>query len=378
MSRIRHGVAVVRPAGGTRVRIAGITKRFGATVAVDDVSLTLEPGEFLTLLGPSGCGKTTTLRVVAGLEVPSAGRVWIGDEDVTDLPAHARDVTMVFQSYALFPHLTVFENVAYGLRVLRRSEPDVRHAVEEVLALTGMEALPSRYPAALSGGQQQRVALARALVLQPKVLLFDEPLSNLDAKLRRRMRDEIRSLQKRTGITALYVTHDQAEALAISDRIAVMARGRIEQLGPAMDLYARPASRFVADFIGEANFLPVEVVARDATGAHVRLGPITLTVTDGHRGLGPATLVVRPEAILIRAAPSGAIADGVLPGRIRSAAYLGAAGEYAVDTEIGSVNVTDPAMAEGLLPSTTDVWLTLRPRGLALLPPGPPLEGAGP
>jgi len=355
-----------------------MTKRFGATVAVDDVSLTLEPGEFLTLLGPSGCGKTTTLRVVAGLEVPSAGRVWIGDDDVTDLPAHARDVTMVFQSYALFPHLTVFENVAYGLRVLRRAEPDVRRAVEEILALTGMEALPSRYPAALSGGQQQRVALARALVLQPKVLLFDEPLSNLDAKLRRRMRDEIRSLQKRTGITALYVTHDQAEALAISDRIAVMARGRIEQLGPAMDLYTRPASRFVADFIGEANFLPVEVVAQDATGARIRLGPVTLTVSDGHRGLGPATLVVRPEAILIRVAPPGAIADGVLPGRIRSAAYLGAAGEYAVDTEVGLVSVTDPAMAEGLLPSTTAVWLTLRPRGLTLLPPGPPVGGVGP
>jgi len=355
-------------AGGSRIRLEGISKRFGATVAVDEVTLTVEPGEFLTLLGPSGCGKTTTLRIVGGLEVPTSGRVWIGDEDVTAEPPHLRDVTMVFQGYALFPHLTVFENVAYGLRVTGCRPDEVRRAVDEALALTGMEGLPSRYPAALSGGQQQRVALARALVLKPQVLLFDEPLSNLDAKLRKRMRDEIRGLQQRLGITALYVTHDQAEALAISDRIAVMARGRIEQLGPAADIYTRPATRFVADFIGEANFLRAEVIAHDGAGVRVRLGPLVLSLAAGEHEPGPATLVVRPEAILVRPAGPGPPTAGVLTGRIRQAAYLGAAGEYVVETEVGMLAVTDPVMADGLLPAGAEVRLTLSPRGLALLP----------
>ena len=363
--------------GGAQVRLEGIAKRFGATRAVDGVTLVVAPGEFITLLGPSGCGKTTTLRIVAGLEEPTSGRVWIGEEDVTDLPPHARDVSMVFQSYALFPHLTVFENVAYGLRVTRRPESDVRRGVKEALALTGMEGLEDRPPAALSGGQQQRVALARALVLGPKVLLFDEPLSNLDAKLRKRMRQEIRSLQKRTGITALYVTHDQAEALAVSDRIAVMVGGRIEQLGPAAEIYTRPATRFVADFIGEANFLAVRVEGRDAAGLRVRVGSITMVVADAGAASvppGPATLVVRPEAVLIRAARADASAQGGLAGRITQAAYLGAAGEYVVETEVGAIAVTDPVMAAGLLPGGTEVWLTLLPRGLAVLaesaPPG--------
>jgi iron(III) transport system ATP-binding protein len=362
-------------AQGARVRLERVSKRFGATVAVDDVTLVLEPGEFLTLLGPSGCGKTTTLRMVAGLEEPSAGRVFIGDDDVTDLPSHLRDVTMVFQSYALFPHLTVFENVAYGLRVLRRGEAAIRQAVAEALALTGMEGLGSRAPAALSGGQQQRVALARALVLNPKVLLFDEPLSNLDAKLRKRMRDEIRALQRRLGITALYVTHDQAEALAISDRIAVMDRGRVAQVGRAAEIYTRPATRFVADFIGEANFLPANVEGSAPTGIRVRVGPATVIVeapADGREAAGstpgPVTLVVRPEAISMRRdtgdAPS--VGDG-LAGRVQTAAYLGAAGEYVVDTALGAVAVTDPVMAEGLLEPGTAVMLTLRPRGLALV-----------
>ena len=354
--------------GGARVRLDAISKRFGATVAVDSVSLTVEPGEFLTLLGPSGCGKTTTLRMVAGLEEPTAGRVYVDDEDITDRPAHARDITIVFQSYALFPHLTVFENVAYGLRVLRRPGDEVRHRVAEALALTGIGDLAARPPAALSGGQQQRVALARALILRPKVLLFDEPLSNLDAKLRKRMREEIRALQKRSGITALYVTHDQAEALAISDRVAVMAHGRIEQLGPAPDVYARPATRFVADFIGEANFLAVEVVGKRPPGVAARLGPLIVVVPESGLGSGPATLVVRPEAILIRRAGSGPREDGVLAGRVCQAAYLGAAGEYIIDTEVGAVTVSDPVMAEGLLLPDSAVWLTFQPRGLSLLP----------
>jgi iron(III) transport system ATP-binding protein len=354
--------------GGARVRLERISKRFGATRAVDDVSLTVEPGEFLTLLGPSGCGKTTTLRIVAGLEAPDSGRVWIGDADVTDLPAYRRDVTMVFQGYALFPHLTVFENVAYGLRVTGCPAAELRRAVAEALALTGLEGLEARPPAALSGGQQQRVALARALVLKPAVLLFDEPLSNLDAKLRKRMREEIRSLQKRTGVTALYVTHDQAEALALSDRIAVMAGGRIEQLGPAAEIYTRPATRFVADFIGEASFVPARVVAADATGVEVRVGVATVRLGAEPVGPGPVTLVVRPEAVRIRPAGAGAPAEGVLPGRVRHAAYLGAMGEYVVETEVGPLAVTDPVMADGLLAADTPVWLTLVSRGVTLLP----------
>jgi iron(III) transport system ATP-binding protein len=357
--------------GGASVRLDAISKRFGATVAVDSVSLTVEPGEFLTLLGPSGCGKTTTLRVVAGLEEPTTGRVLIDDEDVTDRPPHARDITMVFQSYALFPHLTVFENVAYGLRVLRRPAHEVRHRVMEALALVGIGDLGGRQPAALSGGQQQRVALARALVLQPKVLLFDEPLSNLDAKLRKRMRDEIRALQRRVGITALYVTHDQAEALAVSDRIAVMARGRVEQLGAPAEIYRRPATRFVADFIGEANLLPVEIEARSPSGVRARLGSVAFALSGWAVASGPATLVVRPEAIQILSAAPVPPLDGALAGQVRQAAYLGAAAEYTVDTEVGIVAVTDAVMPEGLLPVGSRVWLTLSPDRLAVLPAGP-------
>jgi iron(III) transport system ATP-binding protein len=355
--------------GGARVRLDTISKRFGAVVAVDSVSLTVEPGEFLTLLGPSGCGKTTTLRMVAGLEEPTAGRVFIDDEDVTDRPPHARDITMVFQSYALFPHLSVFENVAYGLRVLRRPIDEVRRRVGEALVLAGIGDLGARQPAALSGGQQQRVALARALVLQPKVLLFDEPLSNLDAKLRKRMRDEIRALQRRVGITALYVTHDQAEALAVSDRIAVMAHGRVEQLGAPAEIYRRPASRFVADFIGEANLLPVEIEGAGPSGVHARLGSVALSVPDGMVTVGPATLVVRPEAVQIRTAGPAPSPYGALAGRVRQTAYLGAAAEYTVDTEVGAVAVSDALMPEGLLPTGSSVWLTFALDRLAVLPP---------
>jgi iron(III) transport system ATP-binding protein len=357
--------------GGARVRLDAISKRFGATVAVDSVSLIVEPGEFLTFLGPSGCGKTTTLRMVAGLEEPTAGRILIDDEDVTDRPPHARDITMVFQSYALFPHLSVFENVAYGLRVLRRPADEIRHRVGEALVLTGIGDLGARQPAALSGGQQQRVALARALVLQPKVLLFDEPLSNLDAKLRKRMRDEIRTLQRRLGITALYVTHDQAEALAVSDRVAVMAGGRVEQLGAPVEIYRRPASRFVADFIGEANLLPVEIEGTGPSGMRARLGSVALSVREGTLPAGRATLVVRPEAIQIRSGGDASSPEGALAGRVRQTAYLGAAAEYTVDTEVGVVAVSDALMPEGLLPAGSRVWLTFAADRLAVLPAGP-------
>ena len=229
-----------------RIRLENISKTFvhrvkGEVSAVDQVSLQVEPGEFLTLLGPSGCGKTTTLRMIAGFERPDRGRIFIGDEDVTDLMANQRNIGFVFQNYALFPHLSVFENVAYGLRVKGMQRSEIEKAVADVLTLVGLKGYERQFPHQLSGGEQQRVALARAVVIQPRVLLFDEPLSNLDAKLRVYMRSEIRRLQKTLSITTVYVTHDQEEAMAVSDHIAVMNEGRIVQIGTAEDLYTKPA-----------------------------------------------------------------------------------------------------------------------------------------
>jgi len=345
-----------------RVILENVSKRFGQTLAVDQVSLQIEPGELVTLLGPSGCGKTTTLRIVAGLETATEGRVFIGETDVTDLPPNARDVTMMFQSYALFPHLSVFENVAYGLRVLRWPETKIRQAVREVLELAGMPGMERRSPSALSGGQQQRVALARSLVLHPKVLLFDEPLSNLDAKLRKRMREEIRLLQQRLGITAIYVTHDQAEALAISDRIVVMDRGRISQIGTPVELYHVPGNRFVAEFIGEANFLPGTVEATAEGWADLRIGPQSLRVQSHLVCPGPVTVLARPEAIRIHVDGEG------LAGTIQKVSYLGSSADYTVETTLGPVLVTDYTMAEGVLSAGAAVRLEFLAHGVYPLP----------
>ncbi len=347
----------------TRVVLENVTKRFGQTVAVDRVSLEIEPGELVTLLGPSGCGKTTTLRIVAGLETATEGRVFIGDGEVTKLPPNARDVTMMFQSYALFPHLTVFENVAYGLRVLKKTETQIKKEVDEVLALVGMPGMEKRSPSALSGGQQQRVALARSLVMHPKVLLFDEPLSNLDAKLRKRMREEIRLLQQRLGITAIYVTHDQAEALAISDRIVVMDRGRISQIGTPLDLYHAPGNRFVAEFIGEANFLPAMVEASEGGWANLRIGPQSLRVQSRPVSPGAVTVLARPEAIRIRVDGEG------LGGTIQKVSYLGSSADYTVETTLGPILITDYEMAEGVLSMGTAVRLEFLAHGVYPLPP---------
>jgi iron(III) transport system ATP-binding protein len=344
------------------VRLEQVTKRFGKTAAVDDVSLTIEPGSLVTLLGPSGCGKTTTLRIVAGLETATSGRVYIGDAEVTHLPPNARDVTMMFQSYALFPHLSVFENVAYGLRVLKQPEAQVRKQVEDVLQLVGMPRMGERSPSALSGGQQQRVALARSLVMQPKVLLFDEPLSNLDAKLRKRMREEIRLLQQRLGITAIYVTHDQAEALAISDRIVVMDRGRVSQIGTPLELYRAPGNRFVAEFIGEANFLPAHLESVEDGWASVRIGPQPLRIQSRPLPVGPVTVLARPEAIRVRSGGEG------LPGTIQKVSYLGSSADYTVVTELGSILITDYAMERGVLGAGTTVCLEFLAHGVYPLP----------
>ncbi len=343
-------------ARAVRVRLDGVTKTFGPVVAVERVTLDIPPGRLVTLLGPSGCGKTTTLRIVAGLERPSSGRVFIDDEDVTSLPAASRGVTLVFQAYALFPHLTVFENVAYGLRVRRLPEGEVRRRVGEALSLVGLPGLEDRYPAQLSGGQQQRVAVARALVMQPRVLLFDEPLSNLDAKLRKRVRAEIRDLQRRLGITTIYVTHDQAEALALSDVVVVMNQGMVEQVGTPEELYRRPASRFVADFIGEANLLPGRY-----DGGRVTLGPYTFPLRQEGMAAGPVTVMVRPEAVAVATDGEG------LPGRVRAGFFMGMTLEYLIDTPLGEVTAVEPLSERGLLPPGTPVVLRPQPAGVYLL-----------
>ncbi len=268
------------------VQFQNVTKRFGTVVALKPLSLDIAPGTLVTLLGPSGCGKTTTLRLIAGLESASEGKILIGGQDVTHLSATYRRVSMVFQSYALFPHMTVLENVGYGLAVKGTPKAEVRDRAEAGLEQVGLKGFGARLPSELSGGQQQRVAVARAIVLEPEVLLLDEPLSNLDAKLRRHVREEIRQIQQRLGLTAVYVTHDQEEAMAVSDRIIVMKNAEIAQEGSPRDLYDRPASAFIADFIGDANLVPVEVTrAGDTTD--LRLLDRTLTLPLAWPAPGP-------------------------------------------------------------------------------------------
>ena len=291
------------------VEVDGVSKRYahrvkGEIYAARDVVLNVRPGEFLTLLGPSGCGKTTTLRMIAGYEMPDAGRIRFGGQDVTGEPANQRNIGFVFQNYALFPHLSIFENVAYGLRVRNLAAAEVGRRVGEVLAQVGLAGYEQQFSGQLSGGEQQRVALARAIVIRPRVLLFDEPLSNLDAKLRVQMRHEIRDLQRRLGITTVYVTHDQEEAMAVSDRIAVMNEGTVVQEGTAEDLYHRPASQFVAQFVGRVNLVPGRIL--EVTRETVKVAALGTTIDARVVGAGlargdPVMLVVRPEAIAIAA-----------------------------------------------------------------------------
>jgi iron(III) transport system ATP-binding protein len=325
----------------TAIEFTGVEKRYGETLAVDGISFTIRRGELVTFLGPSGCGKTTTLRLVAGLELPSAGHILIGGRDVSRDPASERNVGMVFQSYALFPHMSVLENVAYGPVIRGANKREARAKAQEILTLIGLDGLGARLPSELSGGQQQRVAVARAIVQQPDVLLFDEPLSNVDAKLRRRVRAEIRDLQRRFNLTAVYVTHDQEEALAVSDRIVVMSHGRIAQIGTPEDLYERPNSRFVADFIGDANLIE----GRIAGG--IFHAPGLALPLDGPDG--PALVSVRPERVAL--APPG---NGDAPtGRIARATYLGSRIEYLVEADFGSLLVSAPITAPAHAPGET-------------------------
>ena len=291
-----------------RVHLRGLTKRFRGIVAVDGIDLEVVPGEFFSLLGPSGCGKTTTLRLVAGFERPDAGEIHVGDVDMAGTPPHRRPVNTVFQHYALFPHLSVADNVGFGLRFADASAEECRRRVGEALDLVQMGQLGSRMPSQLSGGQQQRVALARALVLNPSVLLLDEPLGALDAKLRRQLQVELKALQERVGITFLYVTHDQEEALTMSDRLAVMDAGRIRQVGTAREVYESPAHAFVADFLGAANLLDAVALGKDQEGrCRVRVGDHELRAAGGAvDARGAVKLVIRPERVVLESAVGGA------------------------------------------------------------------------
>jgi len=336
---------VIRPELGARVtgatvRLTNIHHRFGDVVAVRDVNLAVQAGEFLTLLGPSGSGKTTTLNIVAGFLEPMNGEVYINEEPAKDKAPHLRNIGMVFQNYALWPHMTVFQNVAFPLRMRRESKAKIRDRVEDALAMVRLQGLETRLPRQLSGGQQQRVALARALVFNPPLLLMDEPLGALDKKLREQMQLEIKHLQKKLGITVIYVTHDQEEALFMSDRVAVTSGGTIVQIGTPVDLYNRPANRFVADFIGESNFLSGKVQAVDLSAQSCRLvtdGGFVLQGMLGH-GAHPGDAVVaaiRPEKIRLRETSGPSVEDNASLGRIVEAIYLGDWVKYRIELTSG-------------------------------------------
>ena len=324
------------------VRLVDVVKRFGDMVAVDHIDLEVQDGEFFSLLGPSGCGKTTTLRMIGGFEQPTSGLVELQGEDVTWLPAYRRNVNTVFQNYALFPHLTIFENVAFGLRRKGVGDAEVRTRVSEMLELVELPGFERRKPTQISGGQAQRVALARALINRPAVLLLDEPLGALDLKLRKQMQVELKRIQQEVGITFIYVTHDQEEAMTMSDRIAVMNKGRYEQLGDPASLYERPSTRFVAGFLGISNLLPGAITGTDGRYATVKL-------TDGTgvrapsalvEGTDPVSIGVRPEKIRLRATdevtPDG---HNHLRGVVRDASYLGVSTQYQVEA-LGGARLT--------------------------------------
>jgi len=331
-----------------RVEFKGITKKFGPLKAIDDVSLTVEEGDFFTLLGPSGCGKTTLLRTVAGFYTPDAGEILFGTRRINDVPAHRRETGMVFQNYALFPHMNVFENVAYGLKVRRLPAATVSARVHEILARVQLDGLERRAPSQLSGGQQQRVALARALVISPQVLLMDEPLSNLDAKLRVGMREEIKRIQREFKTTTIYVTHDQEEAMAISDRIAIMNRGRLERIGTPLEIYLRPNSRFVAEFMGSSNILEGRVAAYDPGASLLRaeVHGETLVLQAPEPAQREIGIAIRPEWIrLFEHPPAGAV--NLFPGEILSASFLGSIMRYRLSGlgQVMLVEVLDPQQA---------------------------------
>ncbi len=341
------------------LRLEKLSKNFGKVQAVREISLEIPHGQMVTLLGPSGCGKTTILRMIAGLEVPSSGKIYLGDDDITYLPANERKITMVFQSYALFPHMNVYQNIAYGLKVKHLPEEQIRQAVKEALEMVGLSGFEDRGSSELSGGQQQRVAVARALVLKPKVLLFDEPLSNLDAKLRNRMRGEIRNLQRDLGITSVYVTHDQSEALAISDKIVVMENAVISQEGIPTELYRHPSNPFVADFIGDANILKAKVLSLEGDDrARVEISGNEYTVFYSNKPEvgSEADIMIRPEDIQFADDGKGK----TLKGRVEFALYQGSNIDYLIETEAGELRVKDYLTKDKFRDRGTNVSLVFR------------------
>ncbi len=356
------------------VELQGVAKRFGATVAVDGVSLGVRAGEFLTLLGPSGCGKTTLLRLIAGFETPDRGAVRIGGADVTRLPPQQRDVNQVFQSYALFPHLSVSDNIAFGLRQQRAARAETGHRVAEMIALVALDGCEDRKPHQLSGGQRQRVALARALAPRPAVLLLDEPLSALDARLRQAMQLELKRLQRQVGTTFVLVTHDQEEALTMSDRIALVHRGRLEQVGTPAEIYDAPATAFAAEFIGHANVLGAEAVAREADAVVVRVAgdfslrvPVAAWERDAIRG----KIAVRPERIRLAAgAPGAAERADAFAARVEETVFQGASDRLVLVTPGGVrlvATVTNPGAGRGGFRAGDKVLCGIRPEDVVVL-----------
>ncbi len=355
-----------------RLELDGLVKRFDGVAAADGVTLTIEEGEFVSLLGPSGCGKSTTLNLIAGFIEPDAGRVRIAGRDVTGSPPYRRNTGMVFQNYALFPHMTVAQNVAFGLRMRRVPRAEIAARVARALELVRLPHTAARYPRQLSGGEQQRIALARALVVEPAILLLDEPLSNLDAKLREEMRIELRDIQRRVGITTVFVTHDQAEALALSDRIAVMSRGRIVQVGTPADIYDRPATEFVSSFIGQTNRVSGELAGAEggyrvlAAAGGCRLRGVAAA---GAPAAGPAVALVRPEKVRLGA--EGDPGLNTLPGRIEHRIFLGMLTCYLVGTAAGRLAVVvQNSGGESHEPGAA-VVLAWRPEHTLLLPAEP-------
>ena len=343
------------------VSFRNVTKIYGKdVVAVDNINLEIEAGKLVTLLGPSGCGKTTTLRMIAGLEMATKGAILIGDRDVTLLPATDRDVSMVFQSYALFPHMTVMENVSYGLGFSGFDKSETKDRAAQGLDLVGLKGYGDRLPSELSGGQQQRVAVARALVLEPQVLLFDEPLSNLDAKLRRQVREEIREIQQNLGLTVVYVTHDQEEALAVSDEIVVMRNAGIAQIGTPRQLYDAPADRFVADFIGEANIIPCEVISVKNETAEIDIAGFKHSQPSRGLSAGPAQLAVRPTRLKLGAA------NGI-EMQVEKATYVGSRMEYTLRAGFGEIFAVSENVDEPLAVGST-INVGLDAIGPVLLP----------
>ena len=357
-------------AAAVELEVDGLTKRYSPQVTVGPISFEVQEGEFFSLLGPSGCGKTTTLRCIAGFEGLSGGAIRLRGDRLDDKPPHRRDVGLVFQNYALFPHLSVFDNVAFGLRLRRVRKAEIGERVDRILRLVDLPEMAWRFPAQLSGGQQQRVAIARSLVLEPRILMFDEPLSNLDFKLRVQMRDELKRLQRRLGKTAIYVTHDQTEALVLSDRIAVLSHGRIEQIGTPAEIYERPATTFVAEFIGSSNLFPARIIEENGAGALVETETgLRLTCRANGGGDVDVSVLLRPERIRLQPAGTGAETN-CFAARVVEVTYLGEDLHLGLETAHGQrlrAALKNAGVARAWAPDQP-VEIVVDPADLRLLP----------